>query len=146
MSKEIGIKAEHLPIYQMEQEMKKLPQAEIPTFHDFCNGIYARSIVMKAGTLATGAVHKYECFFIVRSGSVLLTTDDGTVKADGGFMAITKAGSKRAALAIEDTLITTFHANPEEIRDPEDMWNHYTVPAPDNLIEILEKEKLEVIA
>jgi hypothetical protein len=144
MKKEIGIKPEHIAIYKMEQEMLKLPKAEIPLYHSFCEGVYARSIVMKAGTLATGAVHKKECFFIVRSGTVLLTTDEGTVKAESGFMAITKAGSKRAALALEDTLITTFHANPEELREPDEMWDNFTVPAPDDLIEILEKNKLEV--
>ncbi len=146
MSKEIGIKAEHLPIYKLEQEIiANLPKVELPVFHDFCNGIYARSLVIPAGTVLTGAVHKDECFFVVRSGVILITTDNGTIKAESGFMSITKPETKRAGLALVDTLVTTFHANPEELRDPEEMWNHFTIPAPDNILEVLEKTKLEAV-
>jgi len=144
--KEVGIKAENIPIYQMEQEMLKLPQAIIPLFHDFCEGVYARSIIIKAGTLLTGAEHRYECFFIVRSGSILITTDEGVVRADSGFMSITKPGYKRAGFALVDTMVTTFHSNPKELREPEEIWNYFTIPAPENIIELLEKERLEVIA
>jgi hypothetical protein len=143
VNKEIGIKAEHIPIYKLEQEIYQLPRVEMPVFHDFCKGIYARTLVIPAGTVLTGAIHKYECFFVVRSGSLLITTDNGTVQADSGFMSITKPETKRAGFALVDTLVTTFHANPEELRDPDEMWNHFTVPAPGNILEILEKTKLE---
>ena len=145
MSEEIGIKAEHLPIYKLEQEIYNLPRVELPVFHDFCHGVYARSLLIPAGTVLTGAVHKDECFFLVRYGSILITTDNGTVRADTGFMAITKADSKRAGLALVDTLVTTFHANPEELRDDKDLWDHITVPAPENIIEALRMAELEVI-
>ena len=58
-------------------------------------------------------------------------------------MALSKAGSKRAGFALVDTLVTTFHSNPEELREPDELWNHFTVPAPDNLIDILSKAELE---
>ena len=143
MSEEIAIKAELLPIYKLEKEMQKCPQLEIPTYHDFCKGLYARSIVMPAGSLVTGAVHKYECFFVVRSGCVIITTDEGPTKAESGYMTVTKSGGKRALLALVDTLITTFHANPEELREPDEVWDHFTVTAPENIIEVLERMKLE---
>jgi len=143
-NKELGITAEHLPIYKLEQEIKEnLPRVELPVFHDFCHGIYARSLVIPAGTVLTSAVHKDECFFVVRSGSILITTDDGTVKADAGFMSITKPDTKRAGLALVDTLVTTFHANPEELRDEKEMWDHFTVPAPENILDILNTDKVE---
>ena len=137
------IKKEHIPIFKLEQEILKYPQAECPVFHDFFKGIYARSIVIPSGTILTGAIHKDECFFIVRSGSLILTTETGAIQADSGFMAITKAGTKRAGIALMDTLVTTFHANPEELRTPEEIWDYYTVPAPSNIIEVLEKSQLE---
>lgn len=123
--------------------MKLFPQVEIPLFHDFCKGIYARTILIPAGTMLTGAVHKDECFFLIRNGCILITTDKGPVKAESGFMVMSKAGSKRAGLALVDTLVTTFHANPEELREPDEIWNRFTVPAPVNLIDILAAEKLE---
>lgn len=143
-NKEVGIKAEHIPIYKLEQEiMANLPRVELPVFHDFCHGIYARSLVIPAGTVLTGAVHKDECFFVVRSGSILITTDTGTVQADSGFMSITKPNTKRAGLALVDTLVTTFHSNPEELRDEKEMWDHFTVPAPTNILDILKTEQVE---
>jgi len=142
-NKEIAVKAEHLPIYRLEQAIYSLPRVELPLFHDFCKGLYARTILIPAGTILTGAVHKYECFFLVRNGCILLTTDDKPIKAESGFMALSKAGTKRAGIALVDTLVTTFHANPEELRDPEEIWDTFTVPPPDNILEVLEKTQLE---
>lgn len=142
-NKENEIKAENIPIYKLEQEIFKFPQTECPLFHNFCKGIYARSLVIPAGTVLTGAVHKDECFFVVRSGSILLTTDEGPVRADSGFMSITKPGTKRAGFALVDTLVTTFHANPEELREPKEIWDYFTVPAPENILDVLDKTQLE---
>ena len=142
---EIAIKAEHIPIYKLEQAIYKLPRVELPVYHDFCKGIYARTIIIPAGTVLTGAVHKDECFFLVRHGCILITTDDKPIKAEGGFMSISKAGTKRAGIALVDTLVTTFHSNPEELREPDELWDHFTVPAPDNLLEVLSKAELEGI-
>lgn len=142
---ELAVKAEHIPIYRLEQALRELPQVEIPVRNDFCKGVYARSIIVPAGTMLTGAIHKDECFFLVRNGCILITTDDNPIKAESGYMAISKAGTKRAGFALVDTLVTTFHANPEEIREEKDLWNHFTVNAPDNLIDILEQSKLEGI-
>jgi hypothetical protein len=141
----VAIKAEHLPIYRLEQAIYSLPRVEMPVDHQFCKGIYARTINIPAGTVLTGAVHKDECFFLVRSGSILITTDKDPIKAEAGFMSITQPNTKRAGLALTDTVVTTFHANPTELRDPEEMWNHYTEPAPDNLLEVLQGLELEAI-
>ncbi len=142
-NKELAVKAEHLPIYRFEQALRSLPQVEIPLYHDFCKGIYARTILIPAGTMLTGAVHKDECFFLVRNGCILITTDDKPVRAESGFMVISKAGSKRAGFALVDTLVTTFHSNPEELRELDELWDHFTVPAPDNLVEVLSRAELE---
>ena len=140
---EIAIKAEHLPIYRLEQAIYNLPRVEMPVDHDFCKGIYARTLHIPAGTIATGAVHKDESFFLIRSGIVLITTDSEPIKAEAGYMSITKPGTKRAAIALTDTVMTTFHANPTELRDPQEIWDHFTVPPPDNLLEVLKRTELE---
>ena len=140
---EIAIKAEHLPIYRLEQEIYNLPLVEMPVDHDFCHGIYARTIHIPGGTVLTGAVHKDECFFLVRSGSILITTDGDPIKAESGFMSITKPETKRAGYALVDTVVTTFHANTEELRDPQQLWDNFTIPAPDNLLEVLKRTELE---
>jgi quercetin dioxygenase-like cupin family protein len=140
---EVAVKPEHIPIYRLEQAILSLPQVEIPVTHQFCKGIYARSITIPAGIILTGALHKDECFFVVRSGTILITTDDEPIKAEAGFMAFSKAGSKRLGVALEDTVVTTFHANPDELRTAEELWNHITVPPPENLDQILALPELE---
>ena len=140
---EVEIKAEHLPIYRLEQAIYNLPRVEIPVDHDFCKGIYARTVHIPGGTVLTGAIHKDECFFLVRSGSILITTDGDPIKAEAGFMSITKPETKRAGYALVDTVVTTFHSNPDELRDPEEIWDEFTIPAPDNLIEVLKRIGLE---
>jgi hypothetical protein len=142
-NREVAIKAEHIPIYRLEQAIYSLPRVEIPVSHDFCKGIYARTIVIPAGTVLTGAVHKDECFFLVRNGAILITTDKEPIKAETGFMSITKPDTKRAGFALVDTMVTTFHSNPEELRDPQEIWDTFTIPAPDNLLEVLAKKELE---
>jgi hypothetical protein len=142
-NREVAIKAEHIPIYRLEQAIYSLPRVEIPVSHDFCKGIYARTIVIPAGTVLTGAVHKDECFFLVRNGAILITTDKEPIKAETGFMSITRPDTKRAGFALVDTMVTTFHSNPDELRDPQEIWDTFTIPAPDNLLEVLAKKELE---
>ncbi len=121
-------KPDYAAMFRLEEAIKTLPPVEVPTGHAFCTGLYARTVFIPAGTLLTGAIHKDECFFLVRSGAILITTDGEPIKAEAGFMAITKAGAKRAGLALTDTCVTTFHANPGELRDPGELWDAFTVP------------------
>jgi len=123
-------------MYALEREMLKYPQADVPVISSFCRGLYARTIVIPANTLLVGAVHKEESFFIVRQGILKVTNGElGTVELGPGFMGITKAGEKRAGFAVTEVVFTTFHANPEEIRDEDKIWEAFTVPPPAETIE-----------
>lgn len=137
------VPAEHLPIYRLEAELLKLPQVEMPVDHDFCNGLYARTMHIPAGTVLTGAVHKDESFFVVRKGHLIVTTDDGSAKVGPGFMSVTKPHTKRAGVALTDVEVTTFHANPTNETDPKTIWDMYTVPAPDLALEAVQHPHLE---
>lgn len=125
-----GLPAEHLPIYRLEAELLKLPQVDTPVEHDFCDGIYARTMRIPAGTVMTGAVHRRECFFLVRSGLLAVTTREEPKLLKAGDMFVTPAGTKRAAMAINDVVVTTFHANPNKIKEPDALWDEFVIPAP----------------
>ena len=115
-------------IFDLEAALLRLPQAEIPLEHSFCNGLYARTIHVPAGTLITGAVHHCESFWVLRSGELALTLDAGeAVVAYAGDMGRSPAGVKRAGLALSDVVFTTFHANPTNEIDPERLWLAFTV-------------------
>jgi len=144
IAKQLCIPAEHLPIYRLEAKLLTLPQVNIPVEHAFCNGIYARTVHIPAYTVLTGAVHKDESFFVVRKGYLIVTTDDGSaIQVGPGFMCVTRANTKRAGIALTDVDVTTFHANPTNETDPQAIWDMYTIPAPDNIIEIIQCQYLE---
>lgn len=125
----------HEPVYRLEAALLKLPQVDLPVEHDFCAGLYARTMHIPAGTVLTGAVHRHECIFLVRRGVLVVTTDDGAKRLEGGDMFVTPAGTKRAGVALTDVAVTTFHSNPTDETDPIALWDLFTVPAPAPLLE-----------
>ena len=124
-----GVPADHLPVYQLEAELLKLPQIDLPIDHAFCAGMYARTMHIPAGTILTGAVHREESFFLVRKGDLIVSTDDGPKRLGAGDMSKSKIGTKRAGIALTDVEVTTFHANPSNEQDPQALWDMFTIPA-----------------
>lgn len=141
----INLTEELALIFALEQKIREMPDQidkEDYTKHEFCNGLYARTLFLPAFTMATSAIHREECFFILRSGTMLFTTPDGPRQIFPGEMIKTPAGTKRAAFAYTDCVMTTFHPNPNELRDTQTIWENYTVEPPETLLEYLENLKV----
>lgn len=113
MSEVDVIADERAKVYALEDEVSKLPQIECPIRHYFAPGIYAREMTIPAGVVAVGAVHKTEHMTIISKGRVHLTTDEGIVEFVAPVTLVSKAGIKRAAYAIEETVLTTIHPTTE---------------------------------
>lgn len=96
-------------VLRLEAAMREMPQAELETFHYFADGMYARVLPRKAGTLIVGKVHKREHFYIVAKGRVQVVTDKGTDIYAAGTVLVSKPGTKRAVLALEDSVCLTVH-------------------------------------
>jgi quercetin dioxygenase-like cupin family protein len=118
------------PIYRLEAELLKLPQVDMPVEHHHCAGLYARTMRIPAGTVLTGAIHRHECFFLLRQGELAVTSADGVRYLQAGDMLVTPAGSKRAGVAVTACVVTTFHANPDNETDTQALWDLFTIPAP----------------
>lgn len=109
----------------LEQDLLKEPQIEIPVKHRFVGGMYSREITIPKNTLLTGRIHKFDHFDIMLSGDITVSTDNGEVKRITGLNILEgKAGKKRAGIAHEDTHWITFHSAEE--RDPEEMYEFLT--------------------
>jgi len=137
------VPVEHLPIYRLESELLKLPQVEMPVVHDFCNGLYARTMHIPAGTVLTGAIHREESFFLVRKGELIVSTDSGSRTIGPGDMSVSKIGTKRAGITLTDVEVTTFHANPTNEQEPQALWDLFTIPAPMPAIKATQTANLE---
>ena len=81
--------------------------------HYFIPGGYAREMFIPKGLIVIGRVHKYDCITIVSKGRLLLASTDGPQDVTSGSTSITKAGTQRIAISMEDSLITTFHVTEE---------------------------------
>lgn len=104
----------------LEKIMLDLPQVEIPLKHVFCDGMYARVAFIKKGTLMTGAIHRQASLQIMVSGKVSVATDREAARELSGFhIMVSPPGTKRAGVALEDTvwatILRTDETDPERI-------------------------------
>jgi quercetin dioxygenase-like cupin family protein len=93
----------------LQAAISELPQFEPPTEHIFHGGMYCRQVWRPAGCVIVGKVHKKEHFYLVVSGTVSVTTDDGVQTITGPQLLCSKPGTKRAVYAETDALCMTFH-------------------------------------
>lgn len=94
-------------VRELETYMLSMPQVDLATEHLVHGGMYARTILIPAGTLLTGAETKCDNICVV-VGDITVTTDDGTIRLTGHHIIPASAGFKRAGIAHADTLWTTF--------------------------------------
>lgn len=99
-------------IQRLESAMLDMPQIEIETEHHFTPGMYARQILIKAGTTLVGKQHKTE-HLNVCCGDITVWTEGGMRRLTGFHTISSKPGVKRVGYAHADTVWITFHATNE---------------------------------
>lgn len=111
----------------LRAELELMPQYEPETTHRFHGGMYCREVWRPKGVLVVGKVHRHEHFYVIVSGTVLITTDAGAERITGPATLCSKPGTRRAVYAETDALCMTFHrtdattveAAEEELVEPE---------------------------
>lgn len=125
-------------IRRLEDEIRRLPQYEVPTDHTFGPGFYARTISLPAGATLVGKVHATEHIFILSRGELLVSTEDGGAQhLKAPFQAVCRAGLKRAGHALTDVVCTNVHITTEtdldrleaQLIEPESLLEGATAPA-----------------
>lgn len=92
-------------VRRFEAEALKLPQVAIATEHTLHAGMYARTIMIPAGVVLTGAEIKIPTLLVI-NGDVLIYGDDGPVHFSGHHVLLGQAGRKQAFFALHDTHLT----------------------------------------
>lgn len=88
--------------------------------HDFCPGIYARTIFMAADTVVISKIHKTQHFFVVAKGSCTVVDSHGNRQLIAApYLGVTMPGTERALHIHEDCIWTTFHVT--DLTDPEEI-------------------------
>lgn len=84
---------------------------QFPLVHRFAPGVYVREIFIPAGSLLTGKLHKQAHPVFLMQGAIRVYTEGGGMQElVAPLVFIAPAGTKRAALALEDTVWVTVHA------------------------------------
>lgn len=94
-------------IHNFENFLLTQPQIELPLKHYFSNGVYARELEIKKGTILTGKIHKFENLNILSKGDISIISQDGVVRVKAPYTVVSTPGVKRLAYAHEDCLWTT---------------------------------------
>jgi len=90
------------------------PRVDCPVKHRFTPGLYIREIFVPAGTLFTSMEHRFEHPFVLCKGKIeVYSENEGAVIYEAPHCGITKPGTRRGVLALEDTIWITFHVTDE---------------------------------
>lgn len=108
-------------VVRLEQELLKMPQAQIPVEHYFSRNVYAREMRCPADSVIVGRIHKFSQVNILSKGKVSVLTDDGLLTVSAPYTFVAQPGSKRAFYVHEDCVWTTVcgtdHTDLETIED-----------------------------
>ena len=96
-------------IQRFEGMLRQMPQKDMPVNHHFAPGVYLRELILEAGDLVVGKLHKTQHFLLITKGRVECRTEDGMRMLEAGDIVETMPGMKRVLLAHEDTRMVTVH-------------------------------------
>lgn len=111
-------------VLDLEGHMLQLPQLDLKVVHHFSNGVYARELHIPAGTILTGAIHKFENLNIMSKGDMTIVTETGPMRVQAPFTVVSPPGTKRVAYAHTDTIWTTVFGTHD--KDPETIVDFFT--------------------
>lgn len=119
-------------ISNIEKAMLTAPEDKkiaLETKHTFAEGVYCRTVLMKAGSLITGKIHKLDHIVVIGQGSARVISEEfGSKIICAPMVFYSRPMVKRLLFVQEDMIWTTVHKNPTNTRD----------------LDILEKELIAV--
>jgi hypothetical protein len=105
-------------VVALQNELLKLPQAQIITEHSFTPGKYERKITIPAWTVLTGAEHKTPYHVRLEKGTIAVNTDDGVKVLTAPVDFPAKAGMQRAGRVLDSEVVwVDIYDNPDNCTD-----------------------------
>ncbi len=93
----------------LAEELKTLPQIDLPVQHEFLDGVYMRTVFMPKDSIVIGKIHKQEHVAIISKGSATVLTEHGVIEIKAPFIFKSPPGARRALRIHEDMVWTTIH-------------------------------------
>ena len=115
-------------LLELEGALSRVPGAVhgdsdlLPLKHSFAPGVYVREIFIPKGSILTGKIHRHAHPNFLMQGEVIVVTESrGRQHLKAPMSMISEAGTKRAIIALEDTIWITVHVTEEtDLRKIED--------------------------
>jgi hypothetical protein len=111
------------------QSLQQLDQVECPVAHIFLKEMYVREQRLPAGALITGREHIHGHRLDLIEGEAMLFAPDGQKKFTAFASIHTKPGFHAVAYTLTPVVARTYHPNPDELRNVEDLENAWFGPA-----------------
>ena len=102
----------------LQNELLKMPQADIVTTHTFLPGVYERAITIPAWVVLTGAEHKTPYRVRLEKGKIAVNTDNGVKVLTAPLEFEARAGMQRAGRVFDEEVIwVDVYDNPDDCTD-----------------------------
>jgi hypothetical protein len=119
-------------ISNIEAQMKGLPEESklaLETMHTFADGLYTRTVFMKAGSLIAGKIHKLEHIVVIGQGSASVVSEEfGSKLISAPMVFMSRPMVKRLLFIHSDMIWTTVHKNPTNTRDLKELEEFLIAP------------------
>lgn len=105
-------------VLALQNELFKLPQADIVTEHTFLPKVYERKITVPPWVVLTGAEHKTPYRVRLEKGTIAVNTENGVKVLTGPCEFEAAAGMQRAGRVFEDEVVwVDVYDNPDDCTD-----------------------------
>lgn len=130
-------------IRDVQAEIEKHEQIEVPIKHYFSKDVYAREMTLEQGSFIVGKIHKFENLNILSKGEVSVLSIDGVVRLKAPATFVGSVGAKRVIYAHSEVVWTTIHGTSEtDVEKIEEQFiaKSYDEVEEQNLIEIKQED------
>lgn len=117
-------------IENLQDELLKMPQADIVTLHNFLPGIYERTIIVPPWCVLTGAAHKTPYKVRLEQGIIAVNADKTVKILTAPYEFEANAGEQRVGRVFDEEVIwTDIYENPDNCTNIEELENRlYVIP------------------
>jgi hypothetical protein len=90
---------------------------DIPIKHSFADQLYVRQMDLKKNHVIIGAVHNHLHIWFLLTGKVMINNNGEKIEHIAPCYTVSKPGSQRVILALEDSIFVNVHKNPTNTKD-----------------------------
>ena len=90
---------------------------DIPIKHSFADQLYVRQMDLKKDHVIIGAVHNHLHVWFLLTGKVIINNNGVKIEHIAPCYTVSKPGSQRIILALEDSIFVNVHKNPTNTKD-----------------------------